>query len=191
MFLTGRTVMTTSAGQAPQALRARLENGSLAGHWALDPARSAATLRNKSLWGLVTVKGTFGSIEGDGTVSPAGEVTGRIALAAGTLDTGNKKRDAHLRSGDFFLAEKYPAITFTLDKLLPAGDGVTVSGTLTVRDRSRPLSFPAAVTLAGDGAVILDATVQADRSQFGLTVNPMGMSSLNSAVTIHAVFTRS
>jgi polyisoprenoid-binding protein YceI len=68
---------------------------------------------------------------------------------------------------------------------------VTVSGTLTVRDRSRPLSFPAAVTLAADGTVILDATVQADRSQFGLTVNPMGMSFLNSAVTIHAVFTRS
>jgi len=183
--------MTTSAGQAPQALRARLENGSLAGEWALDPARSAAALRNKSLWGLVTVKGAFGSIEGGGTVSPAGEVTGRIALATGALDTGNKKRDAHLRSGDFFLAEKYPAITFTLDKLIPAGEGVTASGTLTVRDRSQPVSFPATVTLAGDGAVMLDATVQADRSQFGLTVNPMGMSSLNSTVTIHAVFTRS
>ena len=183
--------MTTSAEQAPQALRAQLANGSLAGNWALDPARSTAALLNKSVWGLVTVKGAFGGVEGGGTVSPAGEVTGRIALAAGTLDTGNKKRDAHLRSADFFLAEKYPAITFTLDKLLPAGDGVTVSGTLTVRDRSRPLSFPAAVTLAGDGAVMLDATVEVDRSQFGLTVNPMGMSSLKSTVTIHAVFTRS
>ena len=183
--------MATSAGQVPEALRARLENGSLAGDWALDAARSTAVLRNKGVWGLVTVKGVFGGIEGGGTVSPAGGVTGRIALAAGTLDTGNKKRDAHLRSGDFFLAEEYPAITFTLDKLLPAGEGVTVSGNLTVRDRSQPLSFPAAVTLAGDGAVMLDATVQVDRSQFGLTVNPMGMSSLESTVTIHAVFTRS
>jgi polyisoprenoid-binding protein YceI len=183
--------MTTSAGQAPEALRAQLESGSLAGDWVLDPARSTAGLWNKGLWGLVTVKGAFGSIEGGGTVSPAGEVTGRIALAAGTLDTGNKKRDAHLRSADFFLAEKYPVITFTADKLLPAGDGVTVSGTLTVRDRSRPLSFPATVTLAGDGAVMLDATVQVDRSQFGLTWNQMGMSSLTSTVTIHAVFTRS
>ena len=183
--------MTTSAGQALQALRARLESGSLAGEWAVDPARSAAALRNKGVWGLVTVKGAFGSVEGGGTVSPAGEVTGRIALAAGTLDTGNKKRDAHLRSADFFLAEKYPAITFTLDKLVPAGDGVTASGTLTVRDRSQPLSFPATVTLADEGAVMLDATVQADRSEFGLTWNQMGMSSLNSTVTIHAVFTRS
>ena len=92
---------------------------------------------------------------------------------------------------DFFLAEKYPAITFALDKLLAAGEGVTASGTLTVRGRSQPLSFPATVTLAGDGAVVLDATVEADRSQFGLTVNPMGMPSLTSTVTIHAGFPRS
>jgi polyisoprenoid-binding protein YceI len=183
--------MTTSAGQAPEALRAQLENGSLAGNWALDPARSTAALRNKSAWGLVTVKGVFGGIEGGGTVSPAGEVTGRIALATGALHTGNKKRDAHLRSGDFFLAEKYPAITFTLDELVPAGEGVTVSGTLTVRDRSQPISFPATVTLAGDGEVMLDATVQVDRSEFGLTENQLGMSSMKSTVTIEAVFGRS
>jgi polyisoprenoid-binding protein YceI len=183
--------MTTSARQAPEALRAQLEDGSLAGNWALDPARSTATLRNKSVWGLVTVKGVFGSIEGGGTVSPAGEMTGRIALATGALDTKNKRRDAHLRSGDFFLTEKYPVITFTLDKLVPVGEGVTVSGNLTVRNRSQPVSFPATVTLAGDGEVMLDATVQVDRSEFGLTENQMGMSSMKSTVTIHAVFTRS
>jgi polyisoprenoid-binding protein YceI len=183
--------MTTSAGKALEALRERLEDGSLAGDWALDPARSTAALRNKGMWGLVTVKGVFGSIEGGGTVSLAGGVTGRIALATGALDTKNKKRDAHLRSGDFFLAETYPAITFTLDMLVTAGEGTTVSGTLTVRDRSQPISFPATVALAGDGKVLLDATVQVDRSEFGLTLNPMGMSSMKSMVTIHAVFTRS
>jgi polyisoprenoid-binding protein YceI len=182
--------MTTSAGQAPEALRAQLENGSLAGNWALDPARSTAALRSKSVWGLIAVKGVFGSIEGGGTVSPAGEVTGRIALATGSLDTKNSKRDDHLRSDDFFLAEKYPAITFTLDKLVPASEGVTVSGTLTVRETSRPISFPATVALAGDGEVVLDATVQVDRSEFGLTWNQMGMSSMKNTVTIHAVFTR-
>jgi polyisoprenoid-binding protein YceI len=60
-----------------------------------------------------------------------------------------------------------------------------------VRDRSQPVSFPATVTLAGDGEVMLDATVQVDRSEFGLTENQMGMSSMKSTVTIHAVFTRS
>lgn len=182
--------MTTSAGQAPAALRAQLENGSLAGNWALDPARSTAALRSKSMWGFVPVKGVFRSIEGDGRVAPTGEVNGRIALATGSLDTKNKKRDTHLRSDDFFLSEKYPAITFTVDKLVPASEGVTVSGVLTVRDQSRPISFPATVALAGDGEVALDATVQVDRSEFGLTWNQLGASSMKNTVIIHAVFTK-
>jgi polyisoprenoid-binding protein YceI len=182
--------MATSAGQAPAALLAQLENGSLAGDWALDPARSTAALRSKSMWGLVPVKGAFRSIEGGGQVSPAGEVTGRIALATGSLDTKNKKRDTHLRSDDFFLSEKYPTITFTLEKLVPASEGVTVSGTLTVRERSRSISFPATVTLAGDGEVVLDAAVQVDRSEFALTWNQMGAASMKNTVTIHAVFTK-
>jgi polyisoprenoid-binding protein YceI len=179
--------MTTPAA----ALSDQLASGSLTGNWTLDPARSTATLKTKSIWGLVPVKGTFGEIGGGGTVSPAGEVTGRIVLKSGSLDTKNTKRDNHLRSGDFFLAEEYPEITFTLDKIVPAGDGVTVSGTLTVRDQTRPISFPATVTLAGDGEVTLDATVEVDRSEFGLTFNQMGMMATKNTVTIHAVFTRS
>jgi polyisoprenoid-binding protein YceI len=179
--------MTTPAA----ALNDQLASGSLAGDWTLDPARSTAALKTKSIWGLVPVNGAFREIEGGGTVSPAGEVTGRIALKAGSLDTKNAKRDTHLRSKDFFLAEEYPEIIFTLDKIVPAGDGVTVSGTLTVRDQTRPISFPAAVSLAGDGEVALDATVEVDRSEFGLTFNQMGMMAMKSMVTIHAVFTKS
>jgi polyisoprenoid-binding protein YceI len=181
--------MTTPETQA--ALRARLADGSLAGDWTLDPARSTATLRSKSMWGLAPVKGVFRDLEGSGTVSAAGEVAGRVALAAGSVDTKNAKRDNHLRSADFFLAEKYPAITFSVAAIVPAGQGVTVSGTLTVRDVSRPLSFPATVAMADGSEVVLDAAVPVDRSQFGLTWNQMGMASMHSTITIHAVFARS
>src|SRR5258708_4186024 len=119
--------MTTSAQQTAAELREQLASGSLAGSWTLDPARSTATLRSKSMWGLAPVKGVFRELEGSGKVSLTGEVTGRIALATGALDTKNTKRDTHLRSADFFLSDKYPAITFSLDKLVPAGGGVTVS----------------------------------------------------------------
>jgi polyisoprenoid-binding protein YceI len=182
--------VTTSAGQAPAALRALLENGSLTGNWELDLARSKVTLRSRHMWGLAPVKGVFRSIEGGGRVSPAGEVTGRIVLATGALDTKNKKRDEHLRSGDFFMSEKYPEITFTLNNLVPGSDGVTVSGVLTVRDRSRPIAFPANVALAGDGGMVLDATVQVDRSDFGMTANKIGMVSMQNTITVHAVFTK-
>ena len=43
-------------------LQTRLADGSLAGNWTLDPARSTATLKSRSVWGLVPVKGTFGSL---------------------------------------------------------------------------------------------------------------------------------
>jgi polyisoprenoid-binding protein YceI len=180
--------MTGPSQQA--AWQAQLADGSLAGNWTLDPARSTATLRSKSMWGLVPVKGAFRDLDGTGTVSPAGEVTGRITVAAGSLDTKNARRDKHLRSADFFDTEKFPAITFTLDKLTPASTGAVLSGTLTVRDRSRPVTFNATASPAGDGDVALDATIQADRSQYGLTWNQLGMVSKNNTITIHAVFTR-
>jgi polyisoprenoid-binding protein YceI len=182
--------MTTPEHATSATLQAQLTSGSLAGAWTLDPARSAATLRSKSMWGLAPVKGVFGELEGGGTVSPEGGVSGRIEIATGTLDTKNSKRDTHLRSDDFFLSEKYPAIIFTVDSLAPAGDGVTVSGQLTVRERSQPISFPATVTLAG-GEVVFDATVQVDRSDFGLTWNQLGMASMKNTIGIHAVLTKS
>jgi polyisoprenoid-binding protein YceI len=181
--------MTTSAGQVPVVLRARLDNGSLAGDWALDPVRSTATLSTKHGWGLAPVRGAFRDIEGGGSVSPTGEVSGRISLATGSLDTKSRKRDEHLQSADFFDTENYPAITFALEMLVPAGEGVTVFGRLTVRDHSGPLSFPATVTLAGDEAV-LDATVLVDRAQFGVTTNKLGMLSMKNTVVVHAVFTK-
>jgi polyisoprenoid-binding protein YceI len=182
--------MTTPAQQAAASLRAQLDNGSLAGTWTLDPARSTATLRSKSMWGLAPVKGAFGSIEGTGVVSPAGEVTGRIALATESLDTKNKKRDTHLRSADFFLSEKYPQITFIAEKFALTGEGATVSGTLTVRDTGRPISVPATISPTGDSDIALDAVLEVDRSEFGLTWNQMGMASMKNTVTIHAVFTK-
>jgi polyisoprenoid-binding protein YceI len=182
--------MTTPAQQTSAALRSQLANGSLVGNWTLDPARSTATLRSKSMWGLVPVKGVFRDLEGSGTVTPEGEVSGSVALATGSVDTKNAKRDKHLRSADFFLSEEHPAIVFALAKLPPAGDEVTVSGTLTVRERSLPITFPATVTLTGDGEALLDATVQVDRSEFGLTWNMMGMASMMTTITVHAVFTK-
>ena len=183
--------MTTPAHATPATLQTQLASGSLAGTWILDPARSTATLRSKSLWGLAPVKGVFRELEGGGIVSPEGGVTGRVELATGALDTKNSKRDTHLRSDDFFLTEKYPAITFTVDSLAPAGDGVTVSGQLTVRERSQPISFPAAVTVAGDDEMVFDATVHVDRSDFGLTWNQLGMASMKNTIAIHAVLARS
>jgi len=182
--------MSTPAQQATSALQTQLASGALAGSWTLDPGRSTVTLRSKSMWGLAPVKGGFGEVSGRGAVSQAGEVTGRIEIASNSINTHLAKRDTHLRSADFFLSDKYPVITFDLDRLSVTGDGVTAAGTLTVREISKQLSFPATASVAGDGEVVLDATVGVNRADFGMTWNQLGMASSHNTITIHAVFTR-
>lgn len=181
--------MTTPAPQPATDLQGQLTDGSLAGSWTLDPARSTVTFQSRSMWGLVPVRGVFREVAGSGAVSPTGDVAGHIEIAAASLDTKNAKRDTHLRSADFFLSEKHPTITFALDRLAVAGDGLTAAGTLTVRETSRPVSFPVTAAVS-DGDVVLDGTVQVDRSEFGLTWSPAHLASFKNAVVIHAVFTK-
>jgi polyisoprenoid-binding protein YceI len=173
-----------------QLIDTKLADGSLAGTWTMDPSRSTVRLRSKSMWGLVSVKGAFGTVSGEGTVSATGEVTGTVTVASASIDTKLKKRDAHLRSADLFDSEAHPDIVFTAGSLSLTGTGAVVTGTLQVRDRTEPLTFPAAVSVADDDTVRLDAELVIDRSDFGLTWNQLGMASTKNTISISAVFTR-
>jgi polyisoprenoid-binding protein YceI len=181
--------MSQSGQITPSALQELLRDGKLAGSWALDAARSEIGLKSKSMWGLVPVKGVFREASGTGTVSATGDATGTITVAARSIDTKNKKRDDHLRSADFFDVANTPDITFAVEQVTPSSDGVTVTGALTVRDRTRPVSFAARVS--GDEAQVeLDGELQVNRGDFGLTWNQLGMASMDNTITVHAVFTR-
>jgi polyisoprenoid-binding protein YceI len=182
--------MTESQQITPPAVQELLRDGKLAGSWALDAARSEIALKSKSMWGMVSVKGVFREVTGSGTVSAAGDVTGTITVAAGSVDTKMKKRDEHLRSADFFDAANYPDITFVAEQVTPSGGGVTVTGALTVRDRTRPVTLAAKVSGFDGTQVELDGEIQVNRSDFGLTWNQLGMSSVHNTITVHAVFTR-
>ena len=62
-------------------------------------------------------------------------------------------------------------------------------GSLTVRGRTRPLSFDATVSATAD-EVLLDAEVPVNRADFGLTYSPLRMASLDNTITVHVVFNR-
>ena len=173
----------------PVALQELLADPAIATNWDLDSSRSAVSLRNRSMWGLAPVSGVFRQVAGSATVSPAGDVTGDVTVTAASIDTKNARRDTHLRSSDFFDSDNYQDITFTCGSIRPSGQGVTVSGILRVRDRTRPLTFDATAAVRGDGEVWLDATVRINQADFGLTWNLLGMVSVNNTITIHAVFT--
>ena len=183
-------MQATSGQMTAPPVQALLANGSLAGEWVLDPGKSSIRLKSRSMWGLAPVNGVFRELSGNGTVSPDGEVSGTITVAAASIDTRNTKRDTHLRSADFFDSANNPDITFTADGIRPAGQGVAVTGALTVRDRTRPLSFDAAASVNGDGEIWVDAEIHVNRADFGLTWNQMGMTSMKNTLTIHAAFTR-
>jgi polyisoprenoid-binding protein YceI len=126
---------------ASSALQALLLDGKFTGSWTLDASRSEVRLKTTSMWGLAPVKGVFRQVAGNGTVTPDGDVTGTITVTAASIDTKTKKRDQHLRSADFFDVDNYPLITFAVHQVKPSGSGVTVVGSLTVRGRTRPVSF--------------------------------------------------
>src|SRR6266851_3383173 len=181
--------MAPSGQMTASALQSMLKDATLAGSWTLDASRSTIGLRSKSMWGLAPVKGVFRQVSGNGSVSPAGEVSGAITAAAASVDTKNKKRDTHLRSADFFDSDTYPQITFRVDRLTPSSQGVTVAGALTVRDRTRPVSFDARASVV-DGEVWLDAELQVDRSDFGLALKQIGKGSKQNPIPLPRVFNK-
>ena len=133
--------MTPQGQPATPALQALAGNGTLAGSWILDPARSEVRLESRHTWGLLPVHGVFRQVTGNGEVTAAGQVTGTLTIAAGSVDTKNNRRDKDLRSAKIFDAANHPDITYTVDGIQPADDGVRVTGSLTVRGPHPPALF--------------------------------------------------
>ena len=181
--------MTPQGQPTTSALQALIEDGTLTGSWTLDPARSEVLLESRHTWGLRPVHGVFRQVTGNGTVTADGQVTGTLTVAAGSVDTKNKTRDKDLLSAKLFDIASHPDITYTVDGMQPITGGVRVTGSLTVRGRTRPLALDAKVSAAA-GEVRLDAEVPINRADFGLTYSPLRMASLNNIITVHAVFTR-
>lgn len=179
----------SSSGQVTPSAAQVLRDGEAAGSWVLDGSRSEIRLKSKSYWGMAAVKGVFRQVTGEGTVTPSGDITGTITVAAQSVDTKNQQRDNHLRSADFFDAENHPSITFTVDKATAAGSGLTVAGQLGVRGQTRPASVDMSVSRFDGKEAHLDGELHVNRADFGLTWNRVGMVSMDNTITVHAVFT--
>ncbi|MFB6937859.1 YceI family protein [Streptomyces sp. HUAS 31] len=161
------------------------------GTWQLDSTASTVALRHRTMWGLVTVKGTFAAVAGDGEVRSDGSAVGTITLDATSLDTRSAKRDEHLRSADFFDTANHPEITFSVRSAeLRDGEEVRIVGQLTVRGISRPKSVTARLVGADDKSLTLEAEFTVDREQFGMGWNQLGMMRGLTTVTGTLRFTR-
>lgn len=95
--------------------------------WRLDAATSSAEFRVPHVWGLVTINGHFERL--DGWLELDDNSLGRLELTndSASLNTGNPKRDAHLRSADFFDTEHHPEARFRSTHLSNAATGASES----------------------------------------------------------------
>ncbi|HEY1515218.1 MAG TPA: YceI family protein [Solirubrobacteraceae bacterium] len=154
----------------------------LAGPWELDPQRSSVEFQAGHFWGLSKVKGHFDRYDGrlDMSADPAIELT----IDAGSVQTGNRKRDEHLRSADFFDAENQTEVRFASDSVVLQGDTLRVRGSLFVRDQSIPLELEARVHQT-DGHLEIEAVTTARHRELGMTWSPLGMISARSELIVN------
>ncbi|MFJ8886859.1 YceI family protein [Streptomyces sp. NPDC102402] len=150
----------------------------LTGTYTIDPAHSSIgfTVRHAM---VTNVRGSFGEHEGtlvlDGA-NPAAS-TASIDVRISSVDTGITDRDGHLVSGDFFDAEKFPLMTFRSTQAEQlGGDTYRVTGDLTIKDVTRPLSIDlefngSATDPYGNQRVGFEGSAEILRSDWGLTYN--------------------
>ena len=110
--------------------------------WAVDPTHTTVEFAVKNLF-LFTVKGSVevreGSLVRDSTDIRRSST--KIVLQSSTINTGNKRRDAHLRGPKYLDADRYPEIRFESTKVEPGTDRDTlrVTGALTIKDKSKEI----------------------------------------------------
>lgn len=105
-----------------------------------------------------------------------------IQLKTDSIDTGNAKREEHLKSPDFFSAKQFPTISFRSTKITKSGDGkYTVDGTLKLHGVEQPISVELERTGAGknqQGTAIegFETTFKIKRSDYGMKFLLQGLS---------------
>jgi polyisoprenoid-binding protein YceI len=167
-----------------------LTNQAGVGRWVLDPGSSSVRISSKTMWGLVPVKGVFGTLKGQGAIEPGGKVTGTLVIDAASIDTKNTKRDTHLRSADFFDVEHYPDVTVEVTSATVRDSQVDLQANLGIRGVEVPLTFSGEATAVSEDSITLTATTKVDRHAFGMSWNKGGMMKGLTTVTVIAAFRR-
>jgi polyisoprenoid-binding protein YceI len=111
--------------------------------WTLDKAHSNVNFEVRHFF--TPVDGTFNEYNADVMFDPANleESMIDVEIMVNSIDTKNEKRDGHLRTADFFNAEKYPKITFKSTKIESKGDNKFVAhGDLTIKDVTKKIEMP-------------------------------------------------
>lgn len=148
--------------------------------WVIDPLHSEVLFKIKHLV-ISTVTGSFRKFEGNIISQEADFSNAKVSILIDvkSIDTNQSQRDAHLQSGDFFEADKYPNITYESTSVVKAeGSDYKMVGNLTMKGVTKPIELN--VTYGGsedNGHGVLkhgfEVTGVVNRREFGMTWNKL------------------
>jgi polyisoprenoid-binding protein YceI len=146
--------------------------------WKIDAAHTEAAFAVKHLM-ISTARGRFADVAGRVEFDPANPSAGSadITIGVASIDTREPQRDAHLRSADFFDAEKFPVITFKSRRIESvSGAAFTLVGDLTIKDVTREVALGVETHGLqtdpwGGQRAGFSAKTTINRKDFGLTYN--------------------
>ena len=149
--------------------------GWVAGTWTIDPTHSRVGFSVRHL--MSKVRGTFDELSGQ--IVTDDEVTQSMVLAViqtSSVNTGVEMRDNHLRSGDFFDVEQNGPMTFTSTKVEEGGKGLLVTGDLSIKGVTKPVTLDVEVLGTdsdpwGGTRVGFEGTATISRKEFGVDFN--------------------
>ncbi len=147
------------------------------GDYALDPTHSRLGFSTRHAM-VTTVRGAFTDFSGEAVVDTENPVASKVTVTikAASIDTGVADRDGHLRSPDFFDVETYPEITFSSTDVTRDGDDWTITGDLTIKGVTNPVSIDFESTGSakdpfGNLRVGFEGSTSINRKDWGLTWN--------------------
>lgn len=148
--------------------------------WQFDQAHTTVEAAAKHMM-FTTVRVTFPGARGEIDLDPDRPETARIrvTIPVSSLKSGDERRDAHLRSADFFDAEHHPDIVFASTSVRPAGEGrYQVTGDLEIRGTTKPVALDVLLHRTIDDPMVkgakrafIDARTNIDRREWGLVWN--------------------
>jgi polyisoprenoid-binding protein YceI len=144
--------------------------------WSVDPTHSEIQFKVKHLV-ISTVTGSFKSFSASATTEGDDWTRAKINFEAdiASIDTNMDQRDTHLKSADFFDAQKYPKLTFESTSLRKvSGNDYKLDGNLTIKDVTKPVTLDveyggAATDFYGNDKAGFELTGKISRKEFGLT----------------------
>jgi polyisoprenoid-binding protein YceI len=145
------------------------------GTWAIDPVHSSIGFSVRHLM-VSRVRGNFVNFSGAVTVAEDGTPSVSAEIAVDSINTSNEQRDAHIKSADFFDAQKYPTATFRSTGVRANGDGHVLDGEFTLKGVTKPVSlaleFNGVNPGMGHGEVAgFEASVVLNRKDFGIDID--------------------